>query len=1049
MLRVSSVFVPSDRKKLRGRILLAGLTILASSSLILSGCGGSSKQTTPTPTISPAAGSYTTAQTVTVTDSNANAALFCTTDGSVPTTSSPQCTAPITVSKSETINAIAQVPGFNPSSVATAAYTINEPIAATPTISPNGGTFATTQTVTISDTTSGATIYYTTNGTMPTTSSTQYTSGTPILVSTTETINAIAVATGYANSAEATATFTVTLTAATPVISPNGGTFTSAQTVTLTDATAGAAIYYTTNGTTPTTSSTQYITGTPITVSTTETINAIAVATGYNNSALATAAFTINLPSTATPTFSPVAGAVVSGTTVAISDATPGATIYYTTDGTTPTASSTQYNSSTPISVTQAETIEAIAIASGDSVSGVASAAYTIQALPSITGTVASGTLPVNGASVQLYAAGTSGYGAGATAVGSPVTTAANGSFKVTYTCPAAPGDQMYLVATGGTTSTTPSAPSNTGIALLTTLGTCANIPTSVPSTVTINEVTTIASAYALSPFATVNSSGPGIVIGAPAPSAACSTSGPATCNYKGLVNSFLMVNNLVNIGSGTALSITPYYSGHPLGTGTQPAPTTPVPYLNSSTVPQTRINTLADILATCVEDTGVGCGPLFTDATPPATGSAAPADTLQTALDIAQNPLNNVATLFGLPAATPPYNPWIGTANGAPNDFTLALTFTGGGLGSSTSGSVAVQNSGLAIDANGNIFVLAVTQLNNGIGMLAEFNNFGEAITAPTTVSTATPPVVTYGGFQSINAQSGSTNLPNGTGEVIQMAFDQSGNLWIPANNMNEVSTTPTLSLTSISLQSSAPGTGVAVDQAGNVWGAFTDLYEITNGAVAATYPSGTLGSQLTYPVFDSNGNLWAADTQTNLYAYSTAGTTPGTPLAKFTAPFSGYGFGPYYAADQAGNIYGCNVSTSAGLEVFNLSTSTTAPAANYTSPQGCGYGPIVLDGLGNVYTTDVSEQFLTVETSAGANLSGTTGYTGTSSSEPPVFPPFAGPQVMAVDGSGNLWALNGATANISGNTNNALVEFVGLAAPIVTPTSVALTDGELATRP
>ena len=407
MLRVSSVFVPSDRKKLRGRILLAGLTILASSSLILSGCGGSSKQTTPTPTISPAAGSYTTAQTVTVTDSNANAALFCTTDGSVPTTSSQQCTAPITVSKSETINAIAQVPGFNPSSVATAAYTINEPIAATPTISPNGGTFATTQTVTISDTTSGATIYYTTNGTMPTTSSTQYTSGTPILVSTTETINAIAVATGYANSAEATATFTVTLTAATPVISPNGGTFTSAQTVTLTDATAGAAIYYTTNGTTPTTSSTQYITGTPITVSTTETINAIAVATGYNNSALATAAFTINLPSTATPTFSPVAGAVVSGTTVAISDATPGATIYYTTDGTTPTASSTQYNSSTPISVTQAETIEAIAIASGDSVSGVASAAYTIQALPSITGTVASGTLPVNGASVQLYAAGT------------------------------------------------------------------------------------------------------------------------------------------------------------------------------------------------------------------------------------------------------------------------------------------------------------------------------------------------------------------------------------------------------------------------------------------------------------------------------------------------------------------------------------------------------------------------------------------------------------------------------------------------------------------
>ncbi len=451
------------------------------------------------------------------------------------------------------------------------------------------------------------------------------------------------------------------------------------------------------------------------------------------------------------------------------------------------------------------------------------------------------------------------------------------------------------------------------------------------------------------------------------------------------------------------------------------------------------------------MEDTGGGCGPLFTDATPPATGSAAPADTLQTALDIAQNPLNNVATLFALPAATPPYNPALSTANGAPNDFTLALTFTGGGLGSVWAGtypsSTQIQTSGLAIDANGNIFVLAVTKLSNGIGMLAEFNNFGEALTPPTTATTATPPVVTFGGFQSINAQSGATNLPNSTGEVIQMAFDQSGNLWIPASNMNEVSTTPTLSLTSISLQTSAPGTGVAVDQAGNVWGAFGDLYEITNGALAATYPVSTNGT-LTYPTFDSSGNLWDEDADTNLYAYSTTGATAGNQLAKYTAR-SGNGFANFYAADQAGNIYGCNGSTNAGLEVYNLSTSTTAPAANYTNTLGCGYGPVVLDGLGNVYMTDPSGQFLTVQSSTGVNISGTTGYTGTSGSEAPLFTPGGGPQVMAVDGSGNLWATAVATANGNGNTNNALVEFVGFAAPVVTPASQALTDGELATRP
>ncbi|MGD1064941.1 MAG: chitobiase/beta-hexosaminidase C-terminal domain-containing protein, partial [Terracidiphilus sp.] len=169
--------------------------------------------------------------------------------------------------------------------------------AAIPSFSLASGTYASAQTLTISDQTPGAVIYYTTNGTMPNGSSTVY-SG-QITVSSSETVAAIAVASSYSVSAVATATYALILpTAATPTFSVPGGTYTATQTLTISDATAGAAIYYTTNGTTPTTSSTVY--GSAITVSATETIEAIAVASGYTNSTVESSVYTINL----SPTFS-------------------------------------------------------------------------------------------------------------------------------------------------------------------------------------------------------------------------------------------------------------------------------------------------------------------------------------------------------------------------------------------------------------------------------------------------------------------------------------------------------------------------------------------------------------------------------------------------------------------------------------------------------------------------------------------------------------------------------------------------------------------------
>ncbi|HTJ29302.1 MAG TPA: chitobiase/beta-hexosaminidase C-terminal domain-containing protein, partial [Acidobacteriaceae bacterium] len=165
--------------------------------------------------------------------------------------------------------------------------------AATPVLSLATGTFTSSQSLTVTDATSGAAIYYTTDGSAPTASSTLY-SG-PITVASTETVNAIATAAGYTNSAVASATYTFAVPAAQPTFSPQSGTYTSAQTITLADTTPGAAIYYTTDGSTPTASATLY--SAPVMVSTTETINAIAIAAGYTASSTASATYTI------TPTF--------------------------------------------------------------------------------------------------------------------------------------------------------------------------------------------------------------------------------------------------------------------------------------------------------------------------------------------------------------------------------------------------------------------------------------------------------------------------------------------------------------------------------------------------------------------------------------------------------------------------------------------------------------------------------------------------------------------------------------------------------------------------
>jgi glucosylceramidase len=197
-------------------------TALLSALLLIQGCGGggSSYQAPPpppspaaTPSFSPIAGTYSPTQ-ITISDTTANSTIYYTTDGSTPTTSSTAYSGPVSISSTTTVKAIATAPGFSSSAVASAAYTILS-LAATPSFWPIAGTYSPTQ-VTISDTTANSTIYYTTDGSTPTTSSTAY--GGPVSISSTTTVKAIAIASGFSSSAVASAAYTV------PAQSGNGPT---------------------------------------------------------------------------------------------------------------------------------------------------------------------------------------------------------------------------------------------------------------------------------------------------------------------------------------------------------------------------------------------------------------------------------------------------------------------------------------------------------------------------------------------------------------------------------------------------------------------------------------------------------------------------------------------------------------------------------------------------------------------------------------------------------------------------------------------------------
>jgi streptogramin lyase len=247
------------------------------------------KESTPTaaPTFSPGPGSYGVPQSVSISCSMSEAAIRYTLDGSAPTdTNGTPYSVPILVAETQTIMAVARVPGWALSGVSTAVFVIQ---VAEPTFAPAEGLYDSPQSVTISTTTPGAVIRYTTDGSTPTdTYGTVY--GGPVTVSSTQAVKAMAYKPWSPSSTVASASYTIQVVA--PTFSPGAGTFASAVNLTISTTTTGATIRYTTDGSAPSeTQGTIYTV--PFSVPSTQTVRAIAYKAGLPDSAVAAAAYVI------------------------------------------------------------------------------------------------------------------------------------------------------------------------------------------------------------------------------------------------------------------------------------------------------------------------------------------------------------------------------------------------------------------------------------------------------------------------------------------------------------------------------------------------------------------------------------------------------------------------------------------------------------------------------------------------------------------------------------------------------------------------------------
>lgn len=247
------------------------------------------------PTASLAEGFYTSPQAITLSCKTTDSALYFTLDGTDPTTASNKYNAPINLSGSATLKVIAVVPGYTNSKIATLVYTIQIPgKSQSPTASKLSGVYTQPFDVELAAATTSSAIYYTMDGSEPTTASNVYNSS--LHVDQTSVIKVMVVTPGCTNSEVVCFSYTIRLVQMqSPVASLVSGTYSGSQSVVLSSPVVGNTIYYTLDGSNPTTASTLYKSA--ILVDKSMIIKAFVMAPNFVNSNVETFSYSINAPS--------------------------------------------------------------------------------------------------------------------------------------------------------------------------------------------------------------------------------------------------------------------------------------------------------------------------------------------------------------------------------------------------------------------------------------------------------------------------------------------------------------------------------------------------------------------------------------------------------------------------------------------------------------------------------------------------------------------------------------------------------------------------------